>query len=466
MIKIIAKTYLIIAAASLMLTSCDDWLDISPKSELKLEDLFSSEQGYRDALIGVYSLMSDYNLYGAQLTCTWMGVLEQYYPTASGALNRYRYAYTYDYTNSTEEARINSIWKKQYNAIANANSILNHIDENKEVFSSGTYKLIKGETLALRAFLHLDILRLFGPSPVSNDFSQSPAIPYVDLTTNHLFRQLTSPEVLERIIADLENSRSLLEEIDPYGPEHAKYNMDELSGIWKGRVYRMNYYAVTALLARALMWKNDTPSCKKAVSLAKEVINSGLFPLITSEDMTGMDKNSFVSENIFSLEVKGIKEDISDNYFYVPNTSSMMLAVNANTLQKVYPTAFSSDYRRLWWVEENGSYYAVSKFNYSERIPLIKISEMYLIVAEVEQSSEYYNKLIYHRGLPETDFNTTNYKDVIRREYAKEFFAEGQSFYANKRMGYDRIPIVETPLTNPSVIYRLPLPSENNFFAN
>lgn len=242
--------------------------------------------------------------------------------------------------------------------------------------------------------------------------------------------------------------------------------MNALSGICKGREYRMNYYAATALLARVLMWKNDAASCKRAAVLAKEVINSGLFPLITSDEMTGMDKNGFVSENIFSLEAKGIKEDISDKYFYVPNTSSMMLAVNSSALQKIFPTAFSSDYRRLWWVEENGSYYAVAKYNYSERMPLIKISEMYLIVAEVEESSEYYNKLTYHRGLPETDFNADNCKEIIRKEYAKEFFAEGQSFYACKRMGYDRTPVVETPLTNPSIIYRLPIPKENNYFDN
>lgn len=466
MMKTIAKIYLILAAASSVLTSCNGWLDISPKSELKVEDLFSNEQGYRDALIGVYSLMSDYNLYGAQLTCTWMGVMEQYYPTSSAALNRYRYAYAYDYSNSAEEARINSIWKSQYNAIANVNSILNHIDENSDVCSEDTYKLIKGESLGLRALLHFDLLRLFGPSPASAGFMDAQTIPYVDYMTKQLYSRLTSREVLDRIIKDLEDSRTLLESIDPYGPQHSKYDMDALSGIWKGREYRMNYYAATALLARVLMWRNDAASGKRAATLAREVINSGLFPLITSEEMTGMDKNGFVSENIFSLEVKGIKEDISDKYFYVPNTSSMMLAVNSNILQKVFPTAFSSDYRRLWWVEENGSYYAVSKYNYSERMPMIKVSEMYLIVAEVEQSPEYYNTLTYHRGLPETDFDADNCKDIIRREYAKEFFAEGQSFYACKRMGYDRIPIVETPLENPSIIYTLPLPKENNYFDN
>ena len=38
--------------------ACENWFDVSPKSDVKAEDLFQQESGFRDVLTGVYSLMS------------------------------------------------------------------------------------------------------------------------------------------------------------------------------------------------------------------------------------------------------------------------------------------------------------------------------------------------------------------------------------------------------------------------
>ena len=64
--------------------------------------------------------------------------------------------YNYEETNS--EACIDGFWKGNYNAIANCNQILAHVDEQKGVFSSGVYEAVKAEAMALRAFLHFDLL--------------------------------------------------------------------------------------------------------------------------------------------------------------------------------------------------------------------------------------------------------------------------------------------------------------------
>ena len=70
----ILKTIMLCFVA-LMVTSCDNWLDISPKTQIKSEDNFSSEQGYKDALTGVYLLMTDQSIYGKELT---FGMVHQY----------------------------------------------------------------------------------------------------------------------------------------------------------------------------------------------------------------------------------------------------------------------------------------------------------------------------------------------------------------------------------------------------
>lgn len=61
------------------ITSCSDWLDVSPRTEIKADDNFESEQGFKDALTGVYLLMTGTNVYGKEFTYGMTDVLAQYY---------------------------------------------------------------------------------------------------------------------------------------------------------------------------------------------------------------------------------------------------------------------------------------------------------------------------------------------------------------------------------------------------
>ena len=40
----------IILSLVLVLTACNNWLDVSPKSDMKADDLFLTEAGFRDGL--------------------------------------------------------------------------------------------------------------------------------------------------------------------------------------------------------------------------------------------------------------------------------------------------------------------------------------------------------------------------------------------------------------------------------
>lgn len=450
------------------LTACDNWFDVSAKSELKAEDLLDNEQGFRDALMGCYGSMKGENLYGAQLTMTYMDVLGQYYSTAGASLNTFEYANNYDYANRKEEDRKDAIWKNLYNVVANTNSLLEQIDGKKQVFPLHEYELIKGEALGLRAFLHFDLLRLFAFSPSMDGGLQRAAIPYVDKFTNTTFAQLTVEGVLGRVVGDLEAARALLRDVDPYGPNHAQYNLKALTGVWKGREYRMNYYAATALLARVRLYRNRGNDREEAFRLAGEVIDSGLFPLITSTDVGSSDKNGFVQENIFALESKELYDNVVKRHFRAANTSNSYLATTQKQMEKVFPATLDMDYRRLWWLEASGAYHILSKYDSSKRIPLLKVSEMYLIAAEtapdIVEGAKFFNALQYHRGLPDKELTADNLQDEILAEYAKEFIGEGQLFYAYKRLKNTVTPINRTAVSTPEKVYVLPLPTTNTYF--
>ena len=449
-------------------SSCENWFDISAKSELKADDLLNNEQGFRDALIGCYASMRDGKLYGAQLTMTYMDCLGQYYSTAKTTQNSFYYAANYDYSKTEEEQRKDLIWKNLYNVVSNVNNVVNRIDSEKGVFPTGVYELLKGEALGLRAYLHFDILRMYAPAPSMAGGLQAKAIPYVDKFTNTLFEQLTVGQVLDRVVDDLTEARALLAEVDPYGPKHADFDLKALEGVWKGREYRMNYYAATALLARTLLYRGLPEDKGKAYQYAKEVIDSNLFPLISSGDLKSSDDNGFVKENIFSLEYPGIKDDIVNKHFVVDERAYEFLGINNAMLKRIFPPTLDMDYRRQWWLSAAGPYFTIAKYNASKRVPLIKVSELYLIAAEtaptLDLTNQYFNTLQYHRGLPNEEVTAENLQKTILAEYAKEFIGEGQIFYAYKRLNNKVKPILQSAIPNPKSVYVIPLPKENTFF--
>ena len=459
-----------VSALFIMITfsSCENWFDISAKSELKADDLLNNEQGFRDALIGCYASMRDGKLYGAQLTMTYMDCLGQYYSTAKTTQNSFYYAANYDYSKTEEEQRKDLIWKNLYNVVSNVNNVVNRIDSEKGVFPTGVYELLKGEALGLRAYLHFDILRMYAPAPSMAGGLQAKAIPYVDKFTNTLFEQLTVGQVLDRVVDDLTEARALLAEVDPYGPKHADFDLKALEGGWKGREYRMNYYAATALLARTLLYRGLPEDKGKAYQYAKEVIDSNLFPLISSGDLKSSDDNGFVKENIFSLEYPGIKDDIVNKHFVVDERAYEFLGINNAMLKRIFPPTLDMDYRRQWWLSAAGPYFTIAKYNASKRVPLIKVSELYLIAAEtaptLDLTNQYFNTLQYHRGLPNEEVTAENLQKTILAEYAKEFIGEGQIFYAYKRLNNKVKPILQSAIPNPKSVYVIPLPKENTFF--
>lgn len=117
-------TYILLLLVQLLaLSACDDWLDVSPKTQIKSDDNFSSEQGFKDALTGVYLLMEDESLYGKELTFGMLDAMGQYY-TAMSSNNTYNYDKAFDYSNSDVESRKDAVWKNMYTAIANDNELI------------------------------------------------------------------------------------------------------------------------------------------------------------------------------------------------------------------------------------------------------------------------------------------------------------------------------------------------------
>ena len=88
---------------------------------------------------------------------------------------------------------IEKVWEKSYSVIANVNDALDHIDRRKDGLDSVNYRIIKGELLAVRAYIHFDLIRLFGCSDLAGrtDLESRHTVPYLTSVDKDAAPQLT-----------------------------------------------------------------------------------------------------------------------------------------------------------------------------------------------------------------------------------------------------------------------------------
>ena len=268
--------YLLLSAAALAAVSCESWLDVTPPSEIRAEDHYSSAEGFQQTLIGCYLAMGETDLYGENLTWHMVEMLgRQYDARKNTAADDYDLdRYNYKTTKSTEV--IEKVWEKSYSVIANVNDALDHIDRRKDGLDSVNYRIIKGELLAVRAYIHFDLMRLFGCSDLAGrtDLESRHTVPYLTSVDKDAAPQLTYAETLRRMIADLTEAARLLE-IDPIRARYPEsiYTEANVDKFYDYRYMHLNYFAVKALLARVCMWEGSDENKHTALLAALEVID-------------------------------------------------------------------------------------------------------------------------------------------------------------------------------------------------
>src|SRR3712207_7293261 len=57
-----------------LFSSCSDWFDESPKTDLKADKMFENEEGFQNALTGIYLLLTSANTYAGNMS---FGLLDQ-----------------------------------------------------------------------------------------------------------------------------------------------------------------------------------------------------------------------------------------------------------------------------------------------------------------------------------------------------------------------------------------------------
>lgn len=450
--------YTMILACSTMMVSCDSWLEVKPYDKISEGELQKSEEGYQKMLKGIYIDLNSDALYGQSLSVEMIEVMGGAYAigTDNSVWGNYKDLSNYQYGTEYWRNRLDLTWNKAYALILNCNKILENIDQNQGLFTGGNYYAVKGEALALRAMLHFDMLRLFGPVYAKD--SDKKAIPYYNKQTNSPEPILTAKEVAEKVVADLEEARILLAN-DPVKTEGTLMSgsQDGTSNFMRYRALRLNYYAVEALLARVNLYMgNKTEAFKYATDVIKTA-DQGIFPFVDKSLVIGSPADPdriFSSEVLFAL-TNTSRSKIHKNFYDPSRLPNYVFRMDDNLMSNiVYGGAattggYQDDYRyRANWIATGSNRYF---YKYSDMvangsiqntmIPMIRLGEMFLIAAESQSDNlangvQYVNALRRNRGVANLQTLTP---DLLKYEYIRELYGEGQLFYLYKRLNSDII---------------------------
>lgn len=219
--------YIFLAALTLWagLSSCEDMLTEKPNSAYDLNQYFTSESKAEMSVMGIYSSITNPNLYGSRIMATFVSDDTHFTSrvNSDGAIHDMS-----NYTLTATNKWVSDLWKYTYEAIDRCNFTIAGITGMEGYEENKTLQRLVAEARFLRAFMAFDLVRFWGDVPFKTTYSSG---------YESAFNLRTNREVIyDEIIKDL---------------DFAKVTLD-----WKGSAEspeRPGQGAARALLMRVLL---------------------------------------------------------------------------------------------------------------------------------------------------------------------------------------------------------------------
>lgn len=464
-------------------------MDVNPKAEVVDKDMFSTEQGCEDAVMGLYGELKSTKLYGERWSWGVFDVLSQ---DLNSGDEDYDYLESYNYNDARNI--IDSMWIESYKVVGYANNIIKNLEARTEN-RFPLQDLYLGEAYGVRAMLHFDLVRAYAPNVELKGGERG--IPYV---TKYSFKHTdfsTVTQVYDYIAADLRKAQEYLkmdESTIVYPRTILKDEMADLNTLafQKGRQMHFNYYAATALLARVLWSKGEYADARTE---ALKVISSNKFPLSNKDEITLMIAGVLSpKESIWGLYSTDYVNTTKIRFY--TNQSWVIFLPYAGNVQYPYTRVYSqylgvnsgSDSRLNWFRTSDASGTTTKEClkvadeimikestdtpttrGLLDGISMLKVSEMYYIVAEAflrennaSKATEYLNEVLLSRGLTKLENRTpviVPSLDMLYNERHKEMYCEAQRWFDMKKRN-ENILSNKTKVTHTAsdLIYVLPIP--------
>lgn len=420
--------------AAILLSSCgEDWLNTEPASGINADGAIANYIDLQNARTGMYD-----GLQGNSNKATYYGARMVYYGEVRGddmqaqkAGNRTSALYEMNYNADNAP----NMWNVPYEVLRRANRVIEAIDGDK--VTDGTQAdidKIYAEALVVRALVHFDLARVYGQTyTADNGASLGVPIMTKPLAATELPVRNTVKEVYDQVVLDLNSAiqSNALPTVKSYG--------------------YINAWTAKSLLARVYLYMGNNSS---ALSLAEDVIKNSPYTLWSYEeygDAWSKEAGVHTNEMIFEI-INASSDDWTDRegiaYLYNEKGYADVIATKAfvdlimtdsdDARIKALLPASTKDMIELY----GDAPVFINKYP-SDRtgemrinnVPLIRLSEIYLIAAEAavksdnsEKASNYLNAIV-QRANPDADEVENVTLERVLTERRKELIGEGHRFF-------------------------------------
>lgn len=357
--KLIKSTiYSSIISLSLLLSSCESFLDIDPpKDQVSAENAFQDAKSAEATILGVYSNMNNFNnQFGSGLLAMLMSITADDYYSAFTSYDAYKLN---NITPNTDY--LDRLWSQPYSTIGHCNKVIEGVENSS--LSAEIKKQISAEARFTRSFHYFYLVNLF---------KKIPLVTNSDVSSSNTQGQVSPEEVYNFLVQDLKQAEADIDD-DYQGTERV----------------RPNKKAVSALLARVYLYKGDYENAEISAS---KVIEDTRYQLMNNLNEVFLKTSKEALWQIQTVNTSTAGVNTWEGFSMVP--------VNAtargyyNVFQKTMDSFEADDKRKTDWLKPytitSGTFYTPYKYKIRTSIGspvmeynmVLRLAEQYLIRAE------------------------------------------------------------------------------------
>lgn len=432
--------FLILALPILAFTSCSDFLDLQPVSEIGESEYYKTESEINVAIVGCYNSLQK------SISTEWMMTEFRadnsiYNPTFSTGRQPSMYALDV-FTLTSENIYVDEYYTDVYQSISTVNTVMKHMD----VIEDAENRMhAEGQIRFIRAYNYFNLVRLFGPvflvteqinSGQANDMMRSP-----------------ETDVYQSIIEDLQFAAAHI--LD------SRYTTDDAG--------KITSWAAKALLAKVYLTLGDSDYQQEAKLLLEDIITNSEHLLLPDFDDVFNDGNEMNEEMIFAIRFKANAGGLGNpltTMFAPNNVKDIIITGTGNGYN--YPatelvnTFKSTDTRKtttvlISYIDDTGKEVFINypaKFISAQQIssdseadwPVVRFADVILMYAEILNELEgpaaalpYLNQVHERAGLSPVTMEQVdskhNFRLILENERKLEFAFENHRWFDLVRTG-------------------------------
>ena len=429
------KDVILIVVSILILSSCQDYLDIEPQQAISTSVALSDEQGVRKALVGVYDMLS-------QLPSATSGDMIVNSDLLANTDDLVWTNFVIPLTQLLEKNiaagnnAIENYWAFSYQTINQANTVLDAL----ETINPEDRDAIAAELRFIRAWVYFDLVNMFAKPWTTGNQSANLGVPLV-LTPAE--KSLENPEVPRNSVAEIYDH--IIDDLS-----FAKTHLLSTNGAFA------NTYAASGLLSRVYLMQENF---QLALLEADRIISSDEYQLLPNFVQVFNQPNNS-EEDIFSIQVTSQdgQNRMSILYSGELEGGAGFIGITEDHISKYE----QGDERAvLFYHDQQSGTIRTGKWRVIDtndgNVTAMRLAEMYLTRAECrlrigdhDAALMDVNTIRNRAGLP--SLQSLDLEAVLQERYLELVF-EGHQFRDAKR---NRKMIGGRPFDDPRLIYPIP----------